>query len=251
MTTLDSSPFGDLLIMPGRLYLTLRGTPIMYCGEEIGIQNNDAKRREDVKDPIGRRGWPKGKGRDGERTPMQWSGDPQAGITTGTPWNAIPATYHTYNVADEVKDPNSILNWYKGLLALRHTNAALQDGDYIALNERDPSMLSYLWKSPQRRGECRDQHVGLAAKDKLRFVAALAECRVSPHSSFNAGFTEGQSLRSVSGAGTVRGVHRRCKEQVAKRVSSAGGLAFLVLQRINRTRRSPGATSGQSSHGGG
>ena len=54
------------------LYLTLRGTPILYYGEELGMENNDPKRREDVKDPIGQRGWPKEKGRDGERTPMQW-----------------------------------------------------------------------------------------------------------------------------------------------------------------------------------
>ena len=67
------------------MYLTLRGTPIMYYGEEIGMQNNDPKRREDVKDPIGRRGWPKEKGRDGERTPMQWNDDPNAGFTTGSP----------------------------------------------------------------------------------------------------------------------------------------------------------------------
>ena len=86
------------------------------------MQNNDPKRREDVKDPIGQRGWPKEKGRDGERTPMQWNGAPHAGFTTGIPWNPIPPTYNTYNVAAELKDPNSILNWYKHLLALRHTD---------------------------------------------------------------------------------------------------------------------------------
>jgi alpha-glucosidase len=126
------------------MHLTLRGTPIMYYGEEIGMQNNDPTRREDVQDPIGRRGWPKEKGRDGERTPMQWSDDPNAGFTTGVPWNPIPPTYKTYNVADELNDPNSILNWYKGLLALRCANPALLDGDYIALNENDPNVLSYL-----------------------------------------------------------------------------------------------------------
>jgi len=126
------------------MQLTLRGTPILYYGEEIGMQNNDPTRREDVKDPIGRRGWPKEKGRDGERTPMQWSNDPNAGFTTGAPWNPIAPTYRTYNVADELKDPNSILNWYKSLLALRRANPALLDGDYIALNENDPNVLSYL-----------------------------------------------------------------------------------------------------------
>jgi alpha-glucosidase len=129
------------------MYLTLRGTPIMYYGEEIGMQNNDPQRREDVKDPIGRLGWPKDKGRDGERTPMQWSGEPNAGFSSGIPWNAIPATYKTYNVAEEAKDPDSILNWYKALLALRHSDTALLDGNYVGLNEDDANVLSYLRKS--------------------------------------------------------------------------------------------------------
>ncbi len=126
------------------IYLTLRGTPIMYYGEEIGMQNNDPKRKEDVKDPIGRIGWPREKGRDGERTPMQWSDNPNAGFTTGIPWNPIPVAYKTYNVADELKDPNSILNWYKALLVLRRHDQALLSGKYIALNQTDPNVLSYL-----------------------------------------------------------------------------------------------------------
>ena len=129
------------------MYLTLRGTPILYYGEEIGMRNNDPQRREDVKDPIGRLGWPKEKGRDGERTPMQWNDEPNAGFTTGIPWNAIPVTYKTYNVEAEAKDPNSILNWYKALLALRHTDPALLDGVYIPLNESDAEVLSYLRKA--------------------------------------------------------------------------------------------------------
>jgi len=129
------------------MYLTLRGTPIMYYGEEIGMQNNDPTRPEDVKDPIGRRGWPREKGRDGERTPMQWNDTPNAGFTMGIPWNPIPVTYQTYNVADELKNPNSILNWYKALLALRHKDPALLEGEYIALNQDDPNVLSYLRKT--------------------------------------------------------------------------------------------------------
>src|SRR5262249_44826263 len=80
------------------LYLTLRGTPIMYYGEEIGMQNNDPKRKEDVQDPIGQRGWPKEKGRDGERTPMQWNASTNAGFSTAKPWNAVDPKYTTYNV---------------------------------------------------------------------------------------------------------------------------------------------------------
>ena len=126
------------------LYLTLRGTPIMYYGEEIGMENNDPKRREDVKDPIGRLGWPVEKGRDGERTPMQWNHDANAGFTKGTPWLPVPPSYTTHNVADELKDRNSILNFYKALLALRHTNPALLEGSYTALNVDDPDIISYL-----------------------------------------------------------------------------------------------------------
>jgi alpha-glucosidase len=130
-------------VMAG-MYLTLRGTPILYYGEEIGMQNNDPKTRAAVKDPIGRRGWPDEKGRDGERTPMQWDNTPNAGFTKGIPWLPIPVSYRTHNVASEQKDQYSILVFYQNLLKLRHTNRALLDGDYVELNEDDPNVLSYL-----------------------------------------------------------------------------------------------------------
>ena len=128
----------------GAFYLTLRGTPIMYYGEEIGMENNDPKRREDVKDPIGRTGWPAEKGRDGERTPMQWNTTPNAGFSTTEPWLPVPPSYKTHNVESESKDPSSIFSLYKKVLALRHTNEALLDGSYTALNEDDPNVMSYL-----------------------------------------------------------------------------------------------------------
>lgn len=126
------------------LYLTLRGTPIMYYGEEIGMTTTLPKRKEDIKDPLGRRGWPKEKGRDGERTPMQWSSKSNAGFSKKDPWLRVPSSAKTRNVATEAKDPNSILNFYKKLLALRRTNEALLDGSYTALNQDDANVLSYL-----------------------------------------------------------------------------------------------------------
>jgi alpha-glucosidase len=128
------------------LYLTLRGTPIMYYGEEIGMENNDPKSKNDVKDPIGKLGWPHEKGRDGERTPMQWDDTPNAGFSRSKPWLPVPPSFKTHNVATELKDPNSILGFYKQVLTLRHTNHALLDGQYIALNENDPNVLAYLRK---------------------------------------------------------------------------------------------------------
>jgi alpha-glucosidase len=126
------------------LYLTLRGTPIMYYGEEIGMKTTPPTRREDVKDPIGRTGWPKEKGRDGERTPMQWDSSENAGFTKGTPWLPVPPTYKTHNVAGESKNSDSVLEFYKKVLKLRHTNQALLEGSYKAINEDDANVLSYL-----------------------------------------------------------------------------------------------------------
>src|SRR5580698_9552661 len=126
------------------MYLTLRGTPIMYYGEELGMENNDPVRKEDVKDPIGIAGWPKEKGRDGERTPMQWNDSPYAGFSPTRPWLPVPASFKTHNVDSELADPNSILQFYKRLLALRHHEPALLYGDYVALNQDNPNVLSYL-----------------------------------------------------------------------------------------------------------
>ena len=126
------------------MYLTLRGTPVMYYGEELGMENNDPVRKEDVRDPIGIVGWPKEKGRDGERTPMQWNYSPNAGFSQAAPWLPVPASYKTHNVASELKDPDSVLQFYKRLLTLRHHEPALLDGDYVGLNQDNPDVLSYL-----------------------------------------------------------------------------------------------------------
>ncbi len=128
-------------------YLTLRGTPILYYGEEIGMRNSDPKRREDVKDPIGRRGWPKEKGRDGERTPMQWSPEANAGFTGGQPWLPLPPSYRSHNVETEIRDPTSILNLYREVIALRGSHPALREGTYQAVNTADRHVLAYIRSS--------------------------------------------------------------------------------------------------------
>lgn len=125
------------------LYLTLRGTAVMYYGEEIGMSNNDPKRLQDVLDPLGRMDWPKNKGRDGERTPMQWNDTRNAGFTSGKPWLPIPASYKTHNVATELHDPHSILNFYKALLRLRRDNPAFARGDYTDLDPSNPNLLCF------------------------------------------------------------------------------------------------------------
>jgi alpha-glucosidase len=129
------------------MYLTLRGTPILYYGEELGMENHDPVRKQDVRDPLGQHGWPKQKGRDGERTPMQWDASRNAGFTQGTPWLPVDPGYKTYNVASESKNAASILNFYRRLLSIRRLSPALLDGDYIPIGQDDPDILAYLRRS--------------------------------------------------------------------------------------------------------
>jgi len=75
---------------------------------------------------------------------MQWDSSENAGFSQGTPWLPVPPTYKTHNVADESKDPDSVLEFYRKVLNMRHTNEALLDGSYKAINESDANVLSYL-----------------------------------------------------------------------------------------------------------
>jgi alpha-glucosidase len=131
------------------LLLATRATPLMYYGEELGMRTTEPAHKEDVQDPIGKIGWPEEKGRDGERTPMQWDASTNAGFSTSQhPWLPVPLSGAAYNVQTESQDPRSILSFYKRLLALRRTDPALWSGRYLPLNQEDPYVLSFLRKKP-------------------------------------------------------------------------------------------------------
>ena len=127
------------------ILLTSRATAMTYYGAPIGMKTSTPTRREDVKDPIGITGWPKEKGRDGERTPMQWTPGPQAGFSTNPhTWLPVADDYKTVNVQTESADPNSLLRWYEKLIALRRSNVALRDGSMTMINKDDNNVLSYV-----------------------------------------------------------------------------------------------------------
>ena len=135
--------------MMAALLLMSRATPQLYYGDELGMVTTPPTRKEDVKDPIGIIGWPKEKGRDGERTPMQWSADKNAGFTTSsTPWLPIAADYPAVNVSTESSDPNSMLNWHKRLIALRRSNQALFAGNMKLIDTSNENVLAYLRQGP-------------------------------------------------------------------------------------------------------
>jgi alpha-glucosidase len=131
------------------LLLTLRGTPTLYYGDEIGMRDVEIAPRL-VRDPFERNVPGRGLGRDPERTPMQWSSDTQAGFTRGEPWLPVASDYRDVNVAAQRDDAKSMLTLYRRLIALRRAEPALEVGRF-ELIEAEGEVLAYLRRS--RRGE--------------------------------------------------------------------------------------------------
>jgi len=123
------------------LLLTLRGTPTLYYGDEIGMTDVPIP-ADEVQDPFEKNKSGMGLGRDPERTPMQWSAAEHAGFTTGTPWLRLAADWPTHNVEAQSHDAGSMLALYRRLIALRRAQPALNRGNYEALETED-EVLAY------------------------------------------------------------------------------------------------------------
>jgi len=127
------------------LLLTLRGTPFLYYGEEIGIDNLRIRRPE-LRDPLGIRMWPLTRyGRDPERTPMQWDASANAGFTgaDATPWLPVNPNYIHKNVARQQRNPDSLWCFYRDLLRLRKVRPELNAGGIAFLTDGDRELLVY------------------------------------------------------------------------------------------------------------
>jgi alpha-glucosidase len=131
------------------LLLTLRGTPTIYYGEELGMHDVEIPpgRVVDVRE-INVPG--RGLGRDPQRTPMQWDRSRSAGFTDGDPWLPLPADAGEHSVEAEQDDGGSMLTLYRALLALRRRDAALAVGSYVPL-PASGSLLAYLREDAGRR----------------------------------------------------------------------------------------------------
>ncbi len=124
------------------MLLSLRGTPFLYYGEEIGMQQVRLPRHQ-IKDPVGRRYWPFHPGRDGSRTPMQWDESPNAGFTAGNPWLPVSPNYQYINCNQQEKDTGSLLNFYRDLIACRKKSEALRRGSIRFLKDKPEGVLAY------------------------------------------------------------------------------------------------------------
>lgn len=146
--------------MLATLLHTLKGTPYIYQGEEIGMTNVRFEKLDDYRDieilNMYREKVTEGgakhediiegiyaKGRDNARTPMQWNAAENAGFTEGTPWIGVNPNYREINVEQALKDPNSIFHYYKKLIALRKENPVMVYGDYELLLEDHDSIYAF------------------------------------------------------------------------------------------------------------
>jgi len=118
----------DRAKLAAAMLLCLKGSPFLYYGEEIGM-NCHRLARKDLQDPLGLNTWPLGfLGRDPSRRPMQWDASPDAGFGSAAPWLPFDPEFRACNVAAQRGDPQSLLEWYRALLALRRQKAALRRG---------------------------------------------------------------------------------------------------------------------------
>ncbi|MED1471277.1 alpha-glucosidase [Bacillus salipaludis] len=141
------------------MYFLMQGTPFVYQGQEIGMTNVKFESIDDYDDvatknlyhlktaagvpheEIMRIIW--ASSRDNSRTPMQWSAEQNAGFSTGTPWMKVNPNYSEINVADQEKNPDSVLSFYKKMIRLKKANEVFTYGMYDLLLAEDPQVYAY------------------------------------------------------------------------------------------------------------
>ena len=146
--------------MLGVLMHMMQGTPYVYQGEELGMTNVAFPDISDYRDIDTLNAWNEMTGelgvspehmmacihrrsRDNARTPMQWSAAPNAGFTTGTPWIGVNPNYETINAEAQENDPDSVLCFYRRLIALRRELPIITEGDYALLLADHPQIFAY------------------------------------------------------------------------------------------------------------
>ncbi len=145
--------------MLGTILHLHRGTPYVYQGEELGMTNMSFTSLDDFHDiqtvnfyreavaggaaPEDLFGQLAAGSRDNARTPMQWDASEQAGFTTGVPWLPVNPNAAQINAAAAVADPDSVLHYYRKLIALRHELPVVAVGDFTMMLEQDPRVYAF------------------------------------------------------------------------------------------------------------
>ena len=144
--------------MLAAMYMLQRGTPFIYQGQEIGMTNIRLKSLDEFQDVMTHNGIRLVKGllpettilklankasRENSRTPVQWNSEKNAGFTDGEPWFPVNDNYREINVADQENDPDSLLNFYRKLIAFRKANKVVLYGDYYEHYKKDKQFYVY------------------------------------------------------------------------------------------------------------
>ena len=151
-------PSAALLRLAAALQMSLRGSPCIYQGDELGLPEAQIA-YEDLQDPYGIAMWPDFKGRDGCRTPMPWTakaadlGFSSAAGATQKPWLPVTEAYRSLAVDVQENTPDSVLKFYRQLLHWRKAQPALMEGD-MSLLAVDPQVLAYVRKSAHQKILC-------------------------------------------------------------------------------------------------
>lgn len=146
----------------GTLLMTLRGTPFLFQGQELGLENIAWPSIDCYNDisSHGQYAFALSEGlseeealacvhefsRDSARTPMQWNAEENAGFTTGKPWLPVHDDYETVNVEAQEKDEDSVLNWFRKLAQIRKEYPVLETGDFEEILVNDPDIIGYVRK---------------------------------------------------------------------------------------------------------
>ncbi len=136
----DASP--ELARLLFALLVSLKGTTLIYQGEELGLPQA-VLRRDQLRDPVGDLYWPYSGGRDGCRTPMPWSPGPTLGFTTGEPWLAAASEHADLTVEAQTADDESTLTFARQMIALRKSSPAMTVGDLDFLGD-DDAVLAFV-----------------------------------------------------------------------------------------------------------
>jgi alpha-glucosidase len=146
----------------GTLLMTLRGTPFLYQGQELGLENIAWPSIDCYNDisSHGQYAFALSEGlseeealacvhefsRDSARTPMQWNAEKNAGFTSGKPWLPVHDDYESVNVEVQEKDADSVLNWFRKLAEIRKEYPVLETGDFEEILTDDPDLIGYIRK---------------------------------------------------------------------------------------------------------
>jgi oligo-1,6-glucosidase len=154
---------GDCRVQSATMLATVlhlhRGTPYVYQGEELGMTNmpftsigdfRDIESLNHYRDAVARGEAPadvlaglRAMSRDNARTPVQWDASPHAGFTTGTPWIGVNPNHTEVNAAAQVDDPDSVFAHYRKLIALRHSEPVVANGDFTMLLPDDDTVYAF------------------------------------------------------------------------------------------------------------